>query len=271
MHKITYSWWLDLHVRGFTVCIQTLLAVPRVAWRNLLPFTWGNAGWLCFHHLAVWCFIWLPGAAVSFLTHLRLLIFAFAVLLIIQTNAHSAGHMFLPWKKANPRRAAECVTCFLGRRKMLIFAKAAAARSLSLRLGRSRGATKASWGSNLPKSLGRASPVSICHLGSALLLAHMLRATFSTLALNTVLKNRERWKFKGKLPSQYFCVKLDIRDWNDRNLLFNMVFQHRIGRDYFMIIFIYLCINACYMHDSVLSADPAQRQFWQFQEVFPQA
>ena len=164
MHKITYSWWLDLHVRWFIACTQTLLAAPRVAWVNLLPFPWGKAGWLCFHHLAVWCFIRLPGATLSFLTHLRLLTFAFAVLLIIQTNAYSAGHMFLPWKKANPRRAAERVTCFLGRSKMLIFAKAAAARSLSLRLGRSRGATKASWGSNPQKSLGRASLVSICHL-----------------------------------------------------------------------------------------------------------
>ena len=55
------------------------------------------------------------------------------------------------------------VTCFLGRSKTFIFSKAAAARSLALRLGRSRGATKASWGFNLQKLLGGVLHVSICH------------------------------------------------------------------------------------------------------------
>lgn len=150
----------------------------------MLSLTEVNASWPCFHHLALWCSIWLPGATFSFLTHLYLLASAFAVLLITQTNAYSGGHMFLPWRKTKQSRIAEPVTCFLGRNQTFIFAKAAAVRSPSLRLGRSRGATKASWGSNVPKSLGW-SP-SCFHLAlfsrSALLLEHVLRATFATLA-----------------------------------------------------------------------------------------
>lgn len=42
------------------------------------------------------------------------------------------GHVFVPWRKANRKSAAELVTCFLGRNKMLIFAKAAVAEGLSL-------------------------------------------------------------------------------------------------------------------------------------------
>lgn len=184
MHKINYSWWLDLYIRWFIMHMQTIFTVPRVAWVNLLSLTWVNASGPCFYPLAFWCHILLPGATFSFLTHLHLLVFAFAVLLMSQTNADSGEHMFLPWRKPDQRRAAELVTCFLGRSKTLIFAKAAAARSLSLRLGRSRGATKASWGSNLQKSLGRS--LSRFHLPlftrSALLLVHVLRTTFSTLA-----------------------------------------------------------------------------------------
>ena len=52
--------------------MQTLLAVPRVAWVNLPPFTWGHAGWPCFYHLAVPCFILLSGATLFFLAHLQL-------------------------------------------------------------------------------------------------------------------------------------------------------------------------------------------------------
>lgn len=56
-----------------------------------------------------------------------------------------------------------CVTCFLGRSRMLISAKAAA-RSLSLSaFGRSReGPQRLLWGSKLAEALGRASLISIC-------------------------------------------------------------------------------------------------------------
>lgn len=92
MLRINYSWYLDLHIRWFIMCTQTILAVPKVAWVNLLPLTWVNAAsWPCFHHLAFWCFVLLPGATFFFLTHLYLLAFAFAVLLIAQTNACSGG------------------------------------------------------------------------------------------------------------------------------------------------------------------------------------
>lgn len=78
MLRINYSWYLDLHIRWFIMCMQTILAVPKVAWVNLLSLTWVNAAsWPCFHHLAFWCFVLLPGATVFFLTHLYLLAFAF--------------------------------------------------------------------------------------------------------------------------------------------------------------------------------------------------
>lgn len=191
MYKINYSWWLDLYIRWVIVYMQTIFTILRVAWVNLLSLTWVNASWPCFHHLAFWCFLRLPGATFSFLTHLPLLAFAFAVLLITQTNACSGGGTCSCHGKTNQRRAAELVTCFLGRSKTLIFAKAAAARSLSLHLGRSRGATKASWGSNVQKSLGWS--LSCFHLAlfsrSALFLEHVPRDTFFHSGLNTILKS----------------------------------------------------------------------------------
>ena len=137
MHKITSSWWLDLHIRWFIVWMQTLLAVTEVAWVDLPPFTRGHAGWPCFHHLAVWCFIRLPGATLSFLAHLQLPALLLQPSWLYKQRPPQEACV-LPWRKTNPRRAAVCVTCFLGRSRMLISANAAAARSLSLRLGRSR-------------------------------------------------------------------------------------------------------------------------------------
>lgn len=110
-----------------------------------------------------WCFVPPPSATFSFLTHLYLLAFAFAVLLIPQTMP-TQGHMFLPWRKTKQSTAAELVTCFLGRSKMLFSAKAVVARSPSLSLSWSRAGTKASCESNLQKSQGGVFLVSICHL-----------------------------------------------------------------------------------------------------------
>lgn len=163
MNKINYSWYLDLHIRWFTMCEQTILTVPKVAWVNLLPLTSVNASWPHFHYLAFWYFVLLPGATFSFVTHFYLLASAFAGPLITQTNACSGGTCSLLQRKTNQRRTAELVTCFPGRSKTFIFAKAAVARSLALGLGRSTGATKASWGSNLQKSLGGVLHVSTCH------------------------------------------------------------------------------------------------------------
>lgn len=52
---------------------------------QLAPINLGKCCWPCFHHLGFCCFVLLPGASFSFLTHLYLLVFAFAVLLIAQT------------------------------------------------------------------------------------------------------------------------------------------------------------------------------------------
>ena len=91
MHKINCSWWLDFYIRWGITYMQTIFAVPRVAWVNLLSLTRVIASWPGFHHLAAWCSIWLPGATFSFLTYLHLLASAFTVLLITQTNAYSGG------------------------------------------------------------------------------------------------------------------------------------------------------------------------------------
>ena len=93
MHKINYSWCLDLHIRWFIMCTQTILAIPKVAWVNLLPLTGVNASRPCFHYLALWYFVLLLGATFSFLTHLYLLAFAFAVLLIAQQMPAQEAHV----------------------------------------------------------------------------------------------------------------------------------------------------------------------------------
>lgn len=107
MHKITSSWWLDLHIRWFIVWMQTLLAVTEVAWVNLPPFTQGHAGWPCFHHLAVWCFIRLPGATLSFLAHLQLPALLLQPSWLYKQRPPQEACV-LPWRKTNPRRAAVC-------------------------------------------------------------------------------------------------------------------------------------------------------------------
>lgn len=161
MYKINYSWYLDLHIRWFIMCTQTTLAVPKVAWINLLPLTWVNAvGLVSITWVFAVLFCSLVPLSPSWLTFISLSLLLQSYWLHKQCLFR--GHVLLLWRKTN-LRTAELVTCFLGWSKMLIFAKAAVARSLSLRLGRSRRATKASWGSNLHKSLGGVFHVSICH------------------------------------------------------------------------------------------------------------
>lgn len=118
MHKINYNWGLALHIRSFTVCMQKILTVPKVAWVNLLPWTWANTGWPCFCHLVSWCFVLLPGAVFFFLTHHRCFL-CFSSPTDSTNNLLVRRYMFLPCKKTNQRRAAELVTCFLDRSKML--------------------------------------------------------------------------------------------------------------------------------------------------------
>lgn len=148
----------------------------------MVPLTWVNASWPCSHDLAFWYFLLLPGAASSFLTHLYLLAFALVALLMAQKNAYSGGTCLLLQRKTNQRRTAELVTCFPDRSKTFIFAKAAAARSRALRLSRNRGQQRLH-GDLLCKRLWVESFVfPSSTVRSALLLAHVLRATFSTLA-----------------------------------------------------------------------------------------
>lgn len=75
-HKINYSWWLDFYIRWVITYMQTIFAVPRVAWVNLLLLTRVIASWPGFHHLAAWCsipswltFISLPLLSQSYWLH----------------------------------------------------------------------------------------------------------------------------------------------------------------------------------------------------------
>lgn len=90
------------------------------------------------------CFVLLPSATFSLsrLHPLSLLLQSYWFHKHMLT--HGAGVHVSTKEKNNPKEswAAEFVTCFLGRGKMLISAKALMARSLSLGLGRSEGETK---------------------------------------------------------------------------------------------------------------------------------
>lgn len=182
MHKINYSWYLDLHLRWFLVCTQTILAVPKVAWVNLV-INLDECQLALFPWLGFLVFSSAPqGATSSFLTHHYLLAFALVSLLTAQKNAYSGATCPLLQRKTNQRRTAELVTCFLDRSKTFIFAKAAVSRTQTLRLSRNREKPRLH-GDLICKRLWVGSFVfPPATVRAALLLAHVLRATLYTLA-----------------------------------------------------------------------------------------
>lgn len=127
--KITSSWWLDLHIRWFIVWMQTLLAVTKVAWVNLPPFTWG-------HGLALFpppgCLVFYPAPrchSLSFLAHMAPACFLQPSWLY-KTKASSGG-MRPAMEKNKPK---SCCVCHLSWQEQDVnFCKGSCSKSLSLK------------------------------------------------------------------------------------------------------------------------------------------